>query len=65
MVSHILSGLLRRRDPLGPGRLAEPHPQIYAATLIDPARATDVPDHARLESILDLTDALTAVEQAR
>jgi putative hydrolase of the HAD superfamily len=33
--------------------------------LIDPARATEAPDHARLESILDLTDTLTAIEHAR
>ncbi|MGH3294005.1 MAG: HAD family hydrolase [Trebonia sp.] len=33
--------------------------------LIDPARATEAPDHARLESVLDLTGALAAVEQAR
>jgi putative hydrolase of the HAD superfamily len=35
------------------------------AFLIDPARATQAPDHARLESVLDLTDALAAVGQAR
>jgi putative hydrolase of the HAD superfamily len=32
--------------------------------LIDPAHATDVPDHARLESVFDLVPALTAVEPA-
>jgi len=35
------------------------------AFLIDPARAAEAPEHARLESVLDLTDALAAVGQAR
>lgn len=32
--------------------------------LIDPAHLSEVPDHARLESVLDLTSALTAMKRA-